>query len=359
MCRPRLRVDGRDGELFADADQKRLRALAGILDGEGRCDDELKARREVLATVERLRGKDDLLFGYALVGMGSAYACLGKDHDAETVTRSGVEVLQRVLGPNHPQTLDYLGNVAAFLSHQGRYAEAVEISRHIATLADPVNSKSILPRVHINLGLQLVGLGQFNEAEASFAVALQHAKSGNEKAWVEFGLARAERGLLHAPKAMFHVQRAIALFETYGVPDNVVEALTEEGHLALRLGRVTLALECAERAVTLADHNAGATRSSLPAALLLLGRTLNAKGRSREALVPLERAIALQVEPLGDDAVIWADTRFELAKALASQPDSRSRVERLVSEARQGYAASDRCAEQLRALDAWSRVSLR
>ena len=61
--------------------------------------------------------------------LASAYESEGRYAEAEKLHRQTLEILRRVLGPDHPDTLIGIENVAIDVSHEGYYGEAEQMFR--------------------------------------------------------------------------------------------------------------------------------------------------------------------------------------------------------------------------------------
>jgi tetratricopeptide (TPR) repeat protein len=65
---------------------------------------------------------------YAMVALAASYQNQRKDAEAETLNRRTLEIIKRVLGPEHPLVLDVMHNLALGFSHSsGKAAEAVAL----------------------------------------------------------------------------------------------------------------------------------------------------------------------------------------------------------------------------------------
>ena len=54
----------------------------------------------------------------------------GKYDEAEKMHRQTLELMEKVLGVDHPSTLASLNNLASVLQYQGKYDEAEKMHRH-------------------------------------------------------------------------------------------------------------------------------------------------------------------------------------------------------------------------------------
>ncbi|KAF2633271.1 kinesin light chain 1 [Macroventuria anomochaeta] len=100
--------------------------------------------------------------------VGRCQASLGQYSAAETMHQQGLSVRERMLGPEHPDTLTSMGNLASVLDRQGKYKEAEAMNRETLVLyktvlgpkyPDTLTSMS-------NLALVLYRQGKYKEAEA-------------------------------------------------------------------------------------------------------------------------------------------------------------------------------------------------
>jgi tetratricopeptide (TPR) repeat protein len=73
--------------------------------------------------------KDPELQAQMLHVMGNVYSNLGLYPSAQSLQQQSMEIRQRVLGPEHPDTLKSMNNLAATLSEEGHPAEAEKLDR--------------------------------------------------------------------------------------------------------------------------------------------------------------------------------------------------------------------------------------
>ncbi len=92
----------------------------------------------------------------SMYNLASAYQALGKYAQAEALFRQNLDIRRRVLGPEHPDTLFSMTAVAEVYQDEGKYAEAemlgkgaLEIQRrvlgpeHLATIYSMINLAAI------------------------------------------------------------------------------------------------------------------------------------------------------------------------------------------------------------------------
>src|SRR5216684_4049298 len=99
--------------------------------------------------------------------MGEVYLNLGLFSRAKDLEQQSLDIRRRLLGPEHPDTLNSMSDLADALNHDGHYAEAVklnretlEIRRHVLGPENPDTLNSM-----DNLGDALWADGHYAEAE--------------------------------------------------------------------------------------------------------------------------------------------------------------------------------------------------
>src|SRR6267154_2396275 len=99
--------------------------------------------------------------------MGEVYLNLGLFSRAKDLEQLSLDIRRRLLGPEHPDTLNSMSDLADALNHDGHYAEAVKLNRETLEIrrhvlgpenADTLNSMN-------NLGDALWADGHYAEAE--------------------------------------------------------------------------------------------------------------------------------------------------------------------------------------------------
>jgi len=97
--------------------------------------------------------KDPELQAQMMHVMGTVYIGLGLYPRAQLLLQQAVEIRQRVLGPEHPDTLKSMNNLAIVLWHEGHYADAEKLHRETLDIRrrvlgpehpDTLNSMNIL-----------------------------------------------------------------------------------------------------------------------------------------------------------------------------------------------------------------------
>ncbi len=273
--------------------------------------------RLAASTIVGLAGADELA-GDLATKLGLLAFTLGEDDVAEQEYRRGLELRERVFGPEHPKVADVLA-----------YSAGVELRR-----------------------------GQRDDARASLerALAIQRAEFGlgHPKVAVSLGnlgIVLAEDGQFDAAIAV--MQDALRILEgAYGAEHPAVANATDSiGDVLRRAGKLEEAQRSFTRAIGIYERTLGPDSPALASALLGAGQTSLDLGRVEEARPLLVRALGLaEANPV--PPVQLAETAFALARALG--PDERARAIALAERARAIYVAQllpqdDRMPE----LDVW------
>ena len=78
---------------------------------------------------------------WLLINVGESYYLIGKYQEAERMYRQALELMRKVLGMEHPSTLNSMNNLALALVNQGKYEEAEQMHRQALELREKVLGK--------------------------------------------------------------------------------------------------------------------------------------------------------------------------------------------------------------------------
>jgi tetratricopeptide (TPR) repeat protein len=157
-----------------------------VLFGEGDFAAAEKLDREVLARRRRVLGAENpdtlrtlnnlaTAIGRQARGMPDGRERQARFAEAEKLQREQLELSRRVMGPEHPNTLGSMGNLASTLADQERYAEAQELERQTTELQTRVlgpDHPSTMGNL-MNLGFSLEKLHRYEEAEKVYRKVLE------------------------------------------------------------------------------------------------------------------------------------------------------------------------------------------
>jgi len=191
-----------------------------------RYDEVIALARESLDLIARTRGPDHVSAAYAHESLGRAYWGKKDYKSAHVEIERALEMYKRSLGPTHRQVSDGMDALAELLRYEGRYAEAVEVSKKALELKVNALGKDAPDLTYslIGLGLGYLGLGQGARAAPHFERALKlSVEDPRKQAEASFGLARALASTGDRARARDLAKEALATFRQRGDVDEAKE----------------------------------------------------------------------------------------------------------------------------------------
>ena len=98
-------------------------------------------------------------------GLGWTLNHVGRDGEAESLCRKAFEIERQTLGPDHPETLTSMSNLALILTDERNYAEAEKLYRDAMAIESrvlgPEHPETL--RLMTNLGACLYHEGRYAE----------------------------------------------------------------------------------------------------------------------------------------------------------------------------------------------------
>jgi tetratricopeptide (TPR) repeat protein/predicted Ser/Thr protein kinase len=292
-------------------------AMSSLEQGQGHWEASLEEAQQALKLFRQSQAPDNSVLATALNMQGISQMKLGNYDQALASDAEGLQILERTVGPSHPEYAALLLNKGNVLHKMGRNAEsadcelrAIEIRERSgdedATLAGALN----------NLADVYKDQGQMAEAQKMF----ERSSALSEK--------------IFGPE---HMNVAVAQL-------NLCETLADEGHVAEGL------THC-ERSVAIMEKRYP-THPTLAIGLSLLGDCRLRLNQPDQALPLLERALALNPGTQGDPGQLGL-LRFLLAKALVATHGDAARAKQLTDQAqemltRAGPASKDTLDELVR-----------
>ena len=280
-----------------------LRLIANIqvfLGNLGKAEEPL---RQAVEITEAARGETWGL-SRALDSLATVQRMQGKlDTSLETSQRA-LEILRRVLPPEHPDLAAGMSRMAGTLTFMGRYDDAIALFNEAWVVFEAAYPEG-----------DLLVAGHLNDAGAAFEL-----RGDFEAALAKYERARVELGRVRQAES---IDATIVWFN---------------------LGTVNYALEdyersrrSLERARDLQVRLLGAEHHEVGTTLAALGRTLAALGRVEEARKTFERALTIHAAEPDVEPHELADTRLWFAQFLASHGDG-PRARDLAGEAARTFA---------------------
>jgi len=280
-----------------------LNNLGSVSYSRGDYDAAEKAFRKALELRIASRGKDHPDVASVLVNLGLVYYKRGEYAKALEYHRRAYRIRARVLGKTHPLAANSLNNLGIVEERQGRQADA---RRHY--LAALKVRERLLGPDNPKLAAVLNNLGNIAFKQADYELANKY----------------------------FH--RALVLKEKAYGPNHLrlTTTLDNLAEVHMKRGDPRGALVLLQRSLAISTAALPANHPDLAYTLTNLGSCYRELGKPARAIRALERALKLRrSEKL--PAVLLAQTRFELARALWSRAAQRPRARKLGAGARVGF----------------------
>jgi tetratricopeptide (TPR) repeat protein len=131
--------------------------------------------KSVLAICEQVLGPEHPDTLSSLNNLAALYDDLGKYEEAEPLYQRALETRERVLGPEHPDTLGTVNNLAELYRNQGKFEQAEPLYQRALTTYERVlgpDHPNTLSTVN-NLANLYAGQGKYKEAEPLYQRALE------------------------------------------------------------------------------------------------------------------------------------------------------------------------------------------
>jgi tetratricopeptide (TPR) repeat protein len=256
----------------SDARPETLARVQGVFglfhDSQGQYEKALALRESVLAIRESALGPDHPDTVAALSNMASAYWRLGRHRDALPLDQRALQITETALGPDHPDTATSLDNLAVTFRALGQADKALPLQQRALQITE-------------------AALGPDHPDTAT--------RLGN--------LASTYRALGQAGQALPLHQRALQITETVLGPDHPSTA-TRLNNLALTyrdLGRPDEALPLQQRALQITETVLGPDHPTTATRLNNLAATYRALRQAGQALPLQQRALQITEAALGPD----------------------------------------------------------
>jgi tetratricopeptide (TPR) repeat protein len=297
-----------------------LEAQGFLRDNQGRLKEAAESNGAALENARRVGCEPQKTASFERV-LAEDLASLGQKGEADRLIADADATVVRALGEDHPQRIGFL-DARAYVAGEGEdFVHAVEYERQAIALAERVQPESSrLPLIYLNACAYLDPLGDLDGAIA-------------------------------------YCQKAIDGYRRVDGPDSggLSYALTNMGDTLIKMHRYDEATSDFRQAFDIEERTGGLRDPIALHTLVGLGRTAVVRGRPRDALEPLERALALAAESEAASATAlesMAEARFLLAKALWANGDRSKRSGELAKAAAEMYERADK-ADDAREARSW------
>jgi CHAT domain-containing protein/Flp pilus assembly protein TadD len=149
--------------------------LALLYYSQGRYSEAEPLFKQALQLSEKVLGKEHPDTLVSMNNLAGLYRSQGRYSEAEPLYKQALQLREKVLGREHPNTLTSMNNLAGLYRSQGRYSEAEPLFKQALQLSEKILGKEH-PNTLIsmnNLALLYKSQGRYSEAEPLYKQALQ------------------------------------------------------------------------------------------------------------------------------------------------------------------------------------------
>ena len=277
---------------------------------------------------EKVLGPDHPDTARSLNNLAGVYVSQGRYKEAEPLYRRALEIHEKALGPNHPDTARSLNNLASLYDGQGQYKEAEPLFER----ALMIHEKMLGPD-HPDTATGLNNLanlhrrqGKYKEAEPLFerALMIREKTLGPDHP----ATARSLSNLAHIYSTQGQYRKAELLFKrALGIQQQALgpdhpDTATGLDNLASvygNLGQDEEAESLTKRALDIREKALGPDHRDTAATLASLASIYRRQGRYEEAEPPSKRALEIREKALGPNHPDTATSLNNLATVYHSQ----------------------------------------
>jgi eukaryotic-like serine/threonine-protein kinase len=191
-----------------------MHAVAAVLDSQGHHVEAEKREREVLDIRRRILGLEHPQTLESMYVMAQIFGEEGHYAEAEKLYRETLDIQRRVLGPEHRQTLSSMRDLGDTLHYEGHYAEAEKLDRETLDIQRRVLGPEHPDTLNTleNLATVLSSERRYDEAAKLFRQAIEMANKAQGQlvlstAWYNYACGAAVAG--HRDDAFQYLREAI------------------------------------------------------------------------------------------------------------------------------------------------------
>jgi len=321
--------------------------LVATLAWLGRHNDALEWAEYAQAVLARLGGDAELEANLA-ENVAVVFSSMHRFSDATRELDKALAMRKRLFGAHSTEVAGTLALLAAVQTNQGLHEQA-----RATTLEAMALWKDIYGAEHPTVAQTLFGLSTDALVRGEYAQAIDYQQQGI--AVLERTLGADDPQLAYAyidlgapfelaerrEDALASYRKGIALIDGRGETTPLLcDALEAVGAIALDLGRPADALAAFTRALTVAEQLGEPAATMLAIARTGVGKSYLELGRAKEALAPLEQALAWRLAQEDVPPNQLGGNRFALARALWQAGGDRARARTLASTAGDDFRRS-------------------
>lgn len=277
-----------------------LHRLGNLFHAQGKLDDSVEMYQKSLAGKERVLGQNHPSTLDTVSDLGNLYRERGKLEEVEDIYRRAIAGYKEALGPDHPSTFKAVGNLGNLYRDQGKLAEAEEMYQQALAGKERVlgrENTSTLNTVS-NLGNLYRDQGKLGQAGQMY----QQALAGYEKilgpdhpfsldAVGNLGTLHRDQGNLKEAEEMY--QRALIGYENYLSQDHpsILTIVGNLGGLYRDQGNLEEAEEMYQQALIGKERILGPSHTSTLKTISNLASLYRNKGKLKDAKEMYQRAL--------------------------------------------------------------------
>jgi CHAT domain-containing protein/tetratricopeptide (TPR) repeat protein len=298
-----------------------MRQLANVLDSQGRHDDALPLRLQILEISAKKLGPEHRQLAGALLNAGSTYGEMGDLATARGYFERAIGILNKSAGPESKETTGTRWNLGELLVLIGDYAGARSIFEDVIRIhrehPDSVQ-EAVVARELVNYGDLLRKMGERDRAGQLLEEGLERLRklSGGGKnrtagAMGKLAELRRDAGDLAGARSLQEEALKILSPERSARHPRAARAMTSLASTMLRMGDFSSAQTLAEEALGIQEEKLGPRHIQVADTLTVLARLRWYAGRLDEAL-----DLALRAEQIVRDHFREISTNLSEREAL-------------------------------------------
>jgi CHAT domain-containing protein/Tfp pilus assembly protein PilF len=302
---------------------KRLSQQVIQLYGQSRYAEAIPLAEKVVAILEKALGPDHPDVATSINNLAALYLNQGHYGKAETLFQQSLAIREKALAPDHPDVAQSLNNLAALYDDQGQYRKAEPLYQR--SLA--IREKALGPnhpdvaQILNNLAALYLNQGHYGKAETLFQQSLANREKAlginhPDVADSLNNLAELYRNQGHYGKAEPLYQRSLAIREkALGInhPD-VANSLNNLAELYRNQGQYRKAETLFQQSLAIREKALGSDHPAVATSLNNLAALYDTQGQYVKAEPLYQRSLAINEKSLGPDHPAVATSLNNLAR---------------------------------------------
>ena len=297
--------------LFGQADEvealnKRIMSLYRA----GKSAEAIPLTRQMLAMLEKMLGPDHPNVAASLNNLASLYEDQGRYADSEPLFKRSLAIREKALGPDHPDVARTLSNLGSLYTNQGRYAGAEPLFKRSLAIREKAlgpNHPDVAMSLN-NLAVLYTNEGRYADAEPLFkrSLAIRDKTLGPDHPAVATALNNmaefySRQSRYADAEPLF--KRSFAIREKTLGPDHpdVAASLNSLGGLYYKQGHYAEAERLYKRSLVIYEKALGPDHPNVANTLNNLAFLYDNQGRYADTEPLYKRSLAIRAKTLGPD----------------------------------------------------------